>query len=95
MLLMLRVGDGINELSVAPDSTNVFWWAISFAFDAQWISTAVCDSEASLKLHLMLPAVSEVVLVEETKSLAILGDDLADLGDGRIDTLEVLKAVIE
>src|SRR5690606_20193611 len=74
---------------------HVFRWADTLAFETDRIPTAFLGSEASFKDDLMFPAVTEVVLVQKSESLPVLGDDLADLGHGRIDAVEVLEAVVE
>ena len=43
----------------------------------------------------VLPVVAEVILVGELKSFAVFGNDLADLGHGGIDALEVLESVVQ
>lgn len=48
VLFVIRVIDGFEELGVAPDTTNVFWWAVPFAFDTKRITVTFLGLEASV-----------------------------------------------
>ncbi|MEZ6130286.1 MAG: hypothetical protein R3C59_16505 [Planctomycetaceae bacterium] len=74
VLFVLGIGDGFEELGVAPNPAHVFRWAGTPAFDTHWITTTFLGTETSLTNHLVLPVVTEVVFVDKPKSLAVLGD---------------------
>ena len=95
VLLMIWVGQRFKKFSVAPDPPNILWWAGPFAFDAKGIPLAGFGTETPFEDDIMFPVVPKVILIAKIKSIAILGDNLADLGDGRIHTIEVLEPIVQ
>ncbi len=70
MLLMVWIGDGFKEPRIARNTTDVLWRTFSFAFNAQRIPAAFLGFQTSFEQHLVLPAITEIVLVAELESLA-------------------------
>ena len=73
MLLVVWIGHGFEELGVAPDATDILRRAGSFAFDAKRVPNSLLCLEAALKQDLVLPVVTEVVLVAEAVVFATFG----------------------
>jgi hypothetical protein len=65
MLLMLGIPNGFEELLVPPNASHVRWWAGLLARDAPWVADARLRREDFLHVNAVVPAIAEVVLVEE------------------------------
>lgn len=95
VLFVLWISDGFKELHISPNATDIFRWAVAFPFQTDRIPTTLLRFQIPLEEHLVFPAIAKVVLIQESKMLAVLRDDLADLGHGGIDAFEVLESVIQ
>jgi len=95
MLFMVGIGQSFKEVGVAPNAANVFGWTGSLTLKTNRISLLCFGTETSLEDDLVLPVVPEIILVDKTKSLAVVGHDVADLRDCRIDSAEVFEPIIE
>lgn len=71
---MAGIGNGIEELVVAPGATDILWWTASGCFDKARIGDAWHGISDALDTDRVFPAVAEVVEVFERPGADILQD---------------------
>ncbi len=91
MPIIVHIGKDFEIFGVASNTANVFWRTCSFAFNTNGLSNAICRQKATFEQDLMMPAITKIVFVLDLKSLSRLGQDVADLGHGRIDAIIVIR----
>src|SRR5208337_1840630 len=75
--LVIRVADRFQKVTIAPDASHILRWTRSRPFDAAGVRNIRLWFQDFLKEDLMLPTVSEVILVNEPDLPSPLGN-LAD-----------------
>ena len=95
MSIIIWVGYGHEEPSIARGSTHVFGRAGSFTLNAERIPLTWLDPQTTLEENLVPPGISEVVFVLEMEPFAVLRQNLAQRHDPGIFVVHLDEVLIQ
>ena len=72
MALVFGIGDGLEELAIAPRTADVLWRAVALGFDQARIKNAQFRINQTFDLDTVFPAVAEVIeILERLRSVTL------------------------
>jgi hypothetical protein len=95
VVFVLRIADGLEEISVSPRSAAVFRRAGASALDTTRITRVRFRWHSAFKDDFVPPAVAEVVFVEKAESTALLRQELAQTNFGGIEEVVLSPTIVE